>query len=118
MNLSYHRQWQTLVLLGQQHPFARISEDQISIIYRNLSLLSGSSDLGLGNTTDLLGPVLLLLPLFAASPSFGFHKSLPQESVLGLELLGEVHCVVDKSEPSRLAATKLSLETECEATVD
>ena len=41
-------------------------------------------------------------------------KYLP---VSGLELLGEVHGVVDEGEASRLAAAELGLEAECEATI-
>ena len=37
--------------------------------------------------------------------------------VFGLELLGEVHGVVDEGEASRLAAAELGLEAECEATI-
>ena len=37
--------------------------------------------------------------------------------VFGLELLGEVHGVVDEGEASGLSATKLGLEAKCEATV-
>ena len=37
--------------------------------------------------------------------------------VFGLELLGEVHGVVDEGEASGLSATKLGFEAKCEATV-
>ena len=37
--------------------------------------------------------------------------------VFGLELLGEVHGVVDEGEASGLSTTKLGLEAKCEATV-
>ena len=42
------------------------------------------------------------------------NKYLP---VFGLELLGEVHGVVDEGKASGLAASKLGLEAECEATI-
>ena len=42
---------------------------------------------------------------------------LSEQPVLGLELLGEVHGVVEKGEPSGLATSELCLEPEGEATV-
>merc|ERR1719400_2312890 len=80
-------------------------------------LLSSLANLGLGNTAHLLGPVLLLLPLLAATPGLSLDSTLPQQPVLGLELLGEVHGVVDEGEPSGLATTELCLEPEGEAAV-
>merc|ERR1719400_2997438 len=84
---------------------------------RHRSLLTRSADLRLGNAAHLLGPVLLLLPLLAAAAGLGLNNSLPEQPVLGLELLGEVHSVVDEGEAGGLAAAKLGLEAEGEDAV-
>ena len=47
----------------------------------------------------------------------GNDADLSDESVLGLELLGVVHGVVDQSKASGLAASKVGLEPEGEDTV-
>merc|ERR1719336_2980578 len=80
-------------------------------------LLLASSNLGLGNTTDLLGSVLSFLLLLSASLGLGLNNSLSNESILGLELLGKVHCVVDEGESGGLATSEVSLEPEGEDSV-
>ena len=42
---------------------------------------------------------------------------LSDESVLGLELLGKVHCVVDEGESGGLATSEVGLEPEGEDSV-
>merc|ERR1719154_803282 len=81
------------------------------------SLLPCSADLRLGGAAHLLGPVLLLLPLLAAAAGLGLDNSMPEQTVLGLELLGEVHGVVDEGEAGGLAAAELGLEAEGEYAV-
>merc|ERR1719232_742652 len=80
-------------------------------------LLLASSNLGLGNTTDLLGSVLSFLLLLSTGLGLGLNNSLSNESILGLELLGKVHCVVDEGESGGLAASKVCLEPEGEDSV-
>ena len=108
----------------------------------------GEKNVRIRQEQDLLGPVLLLLPLLAAAPGLSLDDTLPQQPeekknytrqccytptspcdfpllrvglgcipVLGLELLGEVHGVVDEGEPSGLATTELCLEPKGEAAV-
>jgi hypothetical protein len=42
------------------------------------------------------------------------NSYLSQKSVLGLELLSEIHSVVDEAEPSGLATSKVGLEAKGE----
>ena len=43
--------------------------------------------------------------------------NLSDKAVLGLELLGEIHGVVDQTEPGGLATSEVGLEPECENSV-
>ena len=73
-------------------------------------LLSGSADLGLFGAPHFLHPVLALLLLLRRGLGTPLDHTLPRESELGLELFGEVHCVVDEGEAGALAATEVGLE--------
>merc|ERR1712243_74590 len=75
------------------------------------------SNLCLGNTTDLLCSVLSFLLLFPAGLSLGFNDSLSDQSVLGLKLFSIVHGVINQSESSRLATSKISFETKSKDSV-
>merc|ERR1712002_1365647 len=77
-------------------------------------LLLSSSNLGLGSAAHLLSSVLPFLLLLTAGLGLGLDDSLSDKAVLGLELLGEIHCVVDQTEPSGLATSEVGLEAECE----
>merc|ERR1712158_32481 len=79
-------------------------------------LLLAGANLGLGCSTDLLSSVLPLL-LLPAHLGLGLDDALSHESVLGLELLGVVHGVVDQGEAGGLATAKVGLEPEHEDTV-
>lgn len=68
-------------------------------------------NLVLGATTELLDTVLLLLDLLAGLGNL-LLKARTDHTVLGLELLHGVNVVVDQTEPSGLATTKLSAEAE------
>lgn len=83
----------------------------------NSYLLSSSSDLGLLGTPDLLHSVLPLLLLFPGDLGDLFEDTLSHQSVLGLELLSEVHGIIDEGESGALAATEVGLETEGHDTV-
>merc|ERR1719187_2410215 len=71
-------------------------------------LLSSGADLRLGCSPDLLHPVL------SADLGWTLRNTLSVETILGLELLGKVHGVVDEGEPGRLAATEVGSEAEGE----
>ena len=68
-------------------------------------------DLVLRGTAKLLDTVLLLLDLLAGLGNL-ILKARTDHTVLGLELLHGVNVVVDQTEPSGLATTKLSAEAE------
>ena len=74
-------------------------------------LLSGSADLGLFGAPHFLHSVLALLLLLSRGLGTPLDHTLPRESKLGLELFGEVHCVVDEGEAGALAAAKVGLES-------
>ena len=73
-------------------------------------LLSGSADLGLFGAPHFLHPVLALLLLLRRGLGAPLDHALPRKPELGLEFLGEVHCVVDKGEAGALAAAKVRFE--------
>ena len=68
-------------------------------------------DLVLRGTAKLLDTVLLLLDLLAGLGNL-LLKARTDHTVLGLELLHGVNVVVDQTEPSGLATTKLRAEAE------
>jgi len=68
-------------------------------------------DLGLLHTAHLLGPVLALLALLAADGSLG-AEAHSDETVLGLELLGDVGSVIDEAKARALASTEGGLKAE------
>lgn len=75
--------------------------------------LGGLSDLCLLRAADLLHSVLAFLALLACD-LLHLEESVTGESVLGLELLGEIQCIVDESEAGRLATAEVGLEAEDE----
>merc|ERR1712013_950779 len=72
---------------------------------------------GLGSSANLLGSVLPFLLLLTAGLCLGLDDSLSDKAVLGLELLGEIHGVVDQTEPGGLATSEVGLEPERENSV-
>merc|ERR1711983_404191 len=56
-------------------------------------------------------------PLLSAGLGLSLNNSLSDESVLGFELLGKVHCVVDEGESGGLATSEVGLEPEGEDSV-
>lgn len=77
----------------------------------NSLLLARAGSLGLGNTAELLGAVLLLLALLATRLDV-LAESLAGQSELGLNLLGLVDGVVNQGKAGALLATKLGLQSE------
>ena len=65
------------------------------------------------STPLLFGLVLALLASLSADLDL-LGEALADESVLGLELLGDLEVVVDEAEASALASTELCLEAEDE----
>ncbi|GMT25273.1 hypothetical protein PFISCL1PPCAC_16570, partial [Pristionchus fissidentatus] len=71
-----------------------------------------SRDILLSSSESLLLSVLSLLALLATSSLDLLGGSVLDESVLGLELLGQVKSVVDQSESDALSASELATESE------
>merc|ERR1719320_1725061 len=101
----------TLVVLNQKMP--NLLRD--GSCYSRLFL--SSSNLGLSSSANLLGSVLPFLLLLTAGLCLGLDDSLSDKAVLGLELLGEIHGVVNQAEPSGLVTSEVGLEPECENSV-
>jgi len=76
-------------------------------------LLLASADLGLGSAAHLLHPVAALLALLARLLLL-LEETVAGQTVLGLELLGEVQGVVDEGEARGAAATEVGAESEGE----
>merc|ERR1712243_516338 len=74
-------------------------------------LLSGSADLRLGRTANLLLPVFQFLDLLS-SGLFLFDDSMSGQSVLGLVFFGTIHVVVDKGETDGFVAAEEGVESE------
>ena len=83
--------------LGATGPLARPSPHPLVLLGPRHLLLA----------PQLLRPVLALLDLLARLVGGRLSQAVPDEPVLGLELLGGVDGVVDQAEAGRLAATEL-----------
>merc|ERR1712097_88434 len=76
------------------------------------SVFSRADTLLLACSTELLLAILLLFPLLAPNlHSLRFRVARPNETVLGLVLLGCINTVVSESKAGALATTEASLHT-------
>jgi len=73
--------------------------------------------LDLLGAAELLGPILALLPQFARGFLHFFHKSCPNETMLGLKLLLSDFIVIDQSKPSAPPSTEMCPKSESNNTV-
>merc|ERR1719348_1425594 len=81
------------------------------------SLLLARSNLGLGNTTDLLGSVFPFLLLLSAGLSLCLNDTLSDQSVLWFKLFSIIHGIIDKSKTSAFSASEVCLESKGENSV-
>lgn len=93
-----------------------LSPPRTSAIGTHRLLLGGLANLCLGGAAHLLATVALLLALLARLLHLQV-QAVALQTVLGLELLGEVQRVVDQREAGRLTAAEVCAEAEHEAHV-